>query len=82
MNVYIWERLAQLTGSYHSGGGAVVVADSLEAARQMVLGYYAKEMAHETDPEPCDVTASEPDAVYPCEAAEPRLFVFPNAGCC
>jgi hypothetical protein len=38
MNVYVWQEVTGLTDSYHSGGGLVVVAESLEAARALVNG--------------------------------------------
>ena len=36
MKVFIWERLEQATGNYHSEGGVMVVAESVERAKEMV----------------------------------------------
>lgn len=35
MNVYIWKQQDKLTTNYHSGGGAIAIAESLEAARDL-----------------------------------------------
>jgi hypothetical protein len=32
MKVFIWERLEQATDNYHSEGGVMVVAESVDAA--------------------------------------------------
>lgn len=36
MKVFVWENVDNLTENYHDSGGLVVVAESLERARQVV----------------------------------------------
>ena len=72
MRVFVWDYVDDLTDSYHSGGGLVVVAESVEAAQSL-----AREV------ERASLTLPEPDAVYELSAsAEPKVWVFPDSGCC
>jgi hypothetical protein len=79
LNVYIWHNLERVTDNYHRGGGVVVIAASLDDARAAFLAHYQR--CYETD-EGSDIETSKPDAVYPCESDETKVFVFPDAGCC
>lgn len=36
MKIFVWQYVDGLTDNYHDGGGVVVVAESLERARQLV----------------------------------------------
>jgi hypothetical protein len=79
MRVFIWSDVEGLTGNYHSGGGLVVIADSLADARNLVrekAGYR-------------DLLCDAVDDVVPDLAIGlldmgivPAVFVFPDAGCC
>lgn len=81
MNVYIWDRLECVSANYHSGGGLLIVAESLEAARQII----AEKL---DDPGPrypvnCDGKTVDPTVVLPTsDNASPMMMVFPDAGCC
>lgn len=80
MNVYVWESLNKMSESYHCDGGLVVVAESVEKAYELLR---AKDRDGYTVPEDSDVFKTEPDATYPTEPIySPRVFTFPNAGCC
>ena len=80
MNVYIWKRVDLLTDSFHSEGGFVVIASSLEGARALTP---KREYEEDDDPEYTTPLNTEPDAIIPTvESQEPRVFVFPDAGCC
>lgn len=72
MNVYVWQCVAKCTDHYHEEGGVVVVAASVERARELAAAQGCKisdEEAH--------------DAEIPCAAGEPeRVFIFPDSGCC
>lgn len=74
MNVYIWQRVLQASSCYHTGGGVVVLAGSLERAREIA------------NAEPgCAITPEEqPDEVHTlAESIVPeRVFIMPDAGCC
>jgi len=72
MKVFVWEELDNVSPNYHSEGGLLVVAESLSAA--IVLAE-SKDFVV--------VGETEPDYVYETtDDAEPRVLVFPNAGCC
>ena len=71
MKIYIWENVTAVTNNYHDGGGIAVIAESREAARALLP--YKK----------CGAHVAEPDAEYEIAGdAAPRVFVFPDAGCC
>ena len=74
MKVFIWETIQELTDSYHSDGGLVVIAESVDVAlaEAMKLGVvFSKE------------EEQIPDKVYELAGdAKPDVFIFPNAGCC
>jgi hypothetical protein len=73
LHVYIWESVSDLTDNEHNGGGLVVVAESLERAREIC----------EANVEVKQFPSEEPDCVLlvPDTSSE-RIYVFPNAGCC
>jgi hypothetical protein len=74
MKVYIFERVNKCSRRYHEEGGVVVVAKDEEQLHKMI--------SKEGD---IKITAEEMNNVityslrgYP----EPKVFVFPDAGCC
>lgn len=74
MKIYIWSSVEHLTDNYHQRGGVAIVAPTLELARCMLLNPNAK---------PCEAMSKEPDAIYDLEGDPvPRMYVFPDAGCC
>ncbi len=74
MNIYIFQNIEQLTGYYHSGGGLVVIAPNLDAAIGLAMSdgvtFSDREIEHV-------ITHALADA-----NTEPRVFIFPDAGCC
>ncbi len=74
--MYVWESVGQdLTNNYHCGGGTVVIAASLEAARAALRetpGVQPK----------CEVFTVEPSFMAPVKSNEDKVFIFPDAGCC
>jgi hypothetical protein len=71
VKVFIWERVEQVSSSWHSGGGLVVFAATEERARAI---------ANATD----DVKVAESDKVDEVResSGEEAVFTFPDAGCC
>lgn len=72
MNIYIWKSVSALTSSWHDGGGCVVIAEDLALARKMIAEEAPK----------CEALTAIPDEVYAIKDASPKLFIFPDAGCC
>lgn len=72
MKTFIWERVGNCTDCWHTEGGFVVIAESLEEARELIN---TTTSGHIDERE-------TPDLVYECEATEKRVFTFPDAGCC
>lgn len=67
MRMFVWEYIGGLTDRWHSGGGLMVVAETVERAREIAPGN----------------TSGEPDAVYELEGEpEEKVFIFPDSGCC
>jgi hypothetical protein len=69
MKVFIWENLDDITPNWHDGGGVLVVAETVEAKRQIPR--------RGSDPD----SIPDPDHTWPV-TADPRVIVFPDSGCC
>ncbi len=70
MKVFVWSYVAHATDSYHSEGGVVVFAETIERARELAAAAGAKIGAHEAADEVRDTTEEE------------ACYIMPNAGCC
>ena len=83
LNIYIWERVNMMSGNYHSEGGVVVVAKSLERAREIAKEHFNPEEEHETLTD-YDTTVfdTEPNRVFEVSSSEEYYCDFPDAGCC
>lgn len=90
MNVYVWPETWPITHYVHDGGAVLVVAASLDRAREMWREHVEKwrtKHAHIYDdlsargPQP-DALDEEPGHVLPTTSTEELLLVFPDAGCC
>ena len=70
MKVFVLESVENLTESWHSGGGATVIAEDLAAAKVL--------LPQATEPEWAAAT------VYTLSRGkvEPKAYIFPDAGCC
>lgn len=83
MNVYIWEYTSPLSTSYHDGGSAVIVAESVSAARDMWLHSIDAQEIRDHGVSPDNSLAADPDHVIPTdEAEEAKLLLFLDTGCC
>lgn len=74
MKLFIFEHLKQVSDNYHSEGGLAVIARDREHLEELIL----------TD-ENIVIDEEEWDRViiYDIDMeVGPRIFVFPNAGCC
>lgn len=80
MKVFVWKYLDHLTSSYHSGGGLVVFADSLERAREIAVK--AGEWKGYPEKKPCVQVEAEPDDVREVAGGEEAVYIMPDAGCC
>lgn len=84
MNVYIWHRIDKCTSEHHPEGGLVVVAKSLERAREIArnAGRGKKSGCDTSIVEHCDPSPA-PDVVLPLAGGpEERVIMFPDSGCC
>lgn len=78
MKLFIWENVEYLTTNYHDSGGLVIMAETLERARELVP-------AHTDDdgnPRICEAMTQPPDAALTVESEQERVWIFPDAGCC
>jgi hypothetical protein len=94
VKVFVWRRLENLTDSYHSEGGAVAVAETLDRARELFRTGKPQEPfrradgavfqpSNETLPENSDVYSAAPDLTVDCDPASAEFIEwFPDAGCC
>jgi hypothetical protein len=89
MKLYIWEDVSHVSSSWHDEGGVVVIAEDLDAARSKVRDYCAQFLPEEGEERgvllatvDADLAKDPGAALVVDPATEPRLWVFPNAGCC
>lgn len=79
MRIFIFEYIEDLTDHYHSSGGLVVVADNELDARSLLDTHLDTEASGPTDEEWAESKSYRlTDSVY----YEPKVFVFPDSGCC
>lgn len=70
LKAFVWMDVERLTENYHDGGGCVVIAKTLEEARQHL-------------PSGCEAQSKDPDDVYELKGkVNPIAYIFPDAGCC
>lgn len=84
MKIYIWERIDQLTGEYHSQGGAVVVAESKERAKALLEGYQDQHDKEYNRGPYAKLTEEEYASAVEIDMKSNKeaVFIFPDAGCC
>ena len=95
MNVYIWQRVDHLTHNYHDEGGIVVIAHSLDRAKEIVQGIRTKvlfdsnshgECTPEELPYPTmryELVADRMEGAEGLKFEQPESFIiFPDSGCC
>jgi len=76
MKIYIWFDVSGLTYHYHDNGGLVIIAPSLEKAREFFL------VEHPEQAE-CEMLTIEPDEVLDLkDEITSRVYRFQDAGCC
>lgn len=73
MKLFIWDYVSNATGNYHDEGGIIVIAETLDRAREMIGA--AKER------EACEALTKDPDLTRECEGPE-HIAVHQDAGCC
>jgi hypothetical protein len=92
MKLFVWEDVTPVSDRYHNGGGLVVIAEDLKAARKL----YAKELekigrdSYSEEP----ILIAKKDEKHSALKITPsyigemrgdnvaRVFTFPDAGCC
>ena len=81
MRVFLWQRVDDMTDSYHNEAGVLVVAVDEERARALVR--QAREEQQRGPGAGGDSFLDAVDASW-CLAGAPeeRLILFPDAGCC
>jgi len=82
MQAFIWKSTSNVSDNYHDDGGLIVVAESLEAARALIVASSHGEQYRREVPPECGALTEAPDITLHLVSGEPRLVVFPNAGCC
>lgn len=73
MKLFMWDCVRRATGSYHDEGGIIVIAETLERAREMVAA--DKERVN------CEALTTNPDLIRECEGPE-HIAIHQDAGCC
>lgn len=87
MNIYIWRNVTNMTDRFHSEAAVLVVAETVERARQLADEFGARtdgtngRMGDAPDGRRMEL-ADDPDFVYPTTENIEQVVVFPDAGCC
>lgn len=84
MRIFIFEKVDKLTENYHENGALVIVANNLESALKMAKEH-SSEFHWRENKCPIQLTGKEIANVITYELAEkvePKVFIFPDAGCC
>lgn len=76
MKIFIFEEVEELTDRYHPGGGLVVIAENETEARELIATIESIKL---TEEEWEEVLVYELSAF---QDVEPKMFIFPDAGCC
>tara|TARA_R110000868_G_scaffold203969_8_gene451962 strand:- start:2413 stop:2637 length:225 start_codon:yes stop_codon:yes gene_type:complete len=74
MKIFIFENVAECSGNYHSDGGAVIIAESIEAAKELI--------ADISEFEPTDEEWENVEMFNISDVTKPKYWIMPNAGCC
>ena len=79
MKAFIWKKLNNVSSSYHSGGGLMVIAKDLDRAREIAvfsMGYGEDKQVVKMD------TEKDPDFTFAAPKQKEQVVVFEDAGCC
>ena len=74
MKIFIFETISQCSSRHHSKGGLVIIADDINAAKQLISGNKY-----------ISITDKEWEGVESFELSQtvtPKYWVMPDAGCC
>ena len=81
MNLYLWERLAYVSTNYHSEGGLVVIANDEDHAKTLIDAY--NEASENLGRIVFEENEWERHEIFPLASeTQPRVIIFPDAGCC
>lgn len=73
-NIFIFERIGQLSYNYHSEGGLVIIAKDIDEAKEIIKV--------DKNIQPTEEDWKEVKVYKLKEEVESRYFTFPDAGCC
>ena len=78
MNAFVWQYTENVTDSWHSGGGILAIAATLDEARVMIA-----ERCPGNNGKPCHALEENPDLTLVLAGGPgPDVLIFPDAGCC
>lgn len=74
MNIWIFNRVEEVSSSYHSQGGLVIIAENIGSAKRLIsVDKYIK---------PTDEEWNNADCFELAEEVNERYYVMEDAGCC
>lgn len=83
MKIWIIECVENLTDNWHPEGGIAVIAESLDAAKKLILAETETDFQGNVfTPKVTDEEWAESVEMELAGNIEERVFIFPNAGCC
>lgn len=87
MHAYIFEHLEWVSSSYHTDGSAIIIAPTLDRAREIYTNYLKEQPKNDyAGPWKSSHEAAKtitPDHTYTLTGNPPEeIHVFPDSGCC
>jgi len=81
MKIFIWKHLEMMSRHWHSDGGVVVFADTIEEARELFCKTAIKKYVEDE----WDIKTIPPDEIFTVvggDGPKEKVITFPDAGCC
>lgn len=82
MKAFVFQNVDRLTGRWHSEGGLLVIAEDREHVLSLLQETNTEEWGEPMHPEPSEDEWARVVEYELMDMEVPRVFVFPNAGCC
>lgn len=76
MKIFILTNVEQLTNSYHPEGGLVIIAETIEAAKELIKNEGEMKITDDEWNMVISYNLNDYNSNIGC------YYIFPNAGCC
>lgn len=81
MKVFVWKWLPVVSDNWHSDGGLVVFAETLERAKELAAMNGVRWEPKQDEPVE-EWNRLDPDEIRSVEGGVEAVYIMPDAGCC